>query len=80
MKRHRGNETGDGYCPNCDKRVSAHLEDFGVGWTEAWGVMHNDVRLSPVCDECGGNVDDYEPEEYEPDWDAMMEERRINGR
>lgn len=80
MRRHKENETGDAYCPNCDKRVSAHLEDLGIGAYEFWGYRGVDIRLAPVCDECGCDVDDYEPNEYEPDWDAMMEEKRMERR
>ena len=50
----------EGYCPQCDKRVSANFEDFGIGAYEYWGAKGVDTDIRAICPECESELDDVE--------------------
>lgn len=59
---------GEGYCPNCDERVSAHIEDQGIGPYEFWGANGTHHNYVPVCNTCESPVEDYDEDDYEPEY------------
>jgi len=55
-------------CPECGEECTPYQEDVGIGYTEAWGIPHNDVQLVWLCSECECELEgDFTPE---PDWDS----------
>jgi hypothetical protein len=57
-------------CPACGEECGVKADDQGYGWTEAWGIWKNDVRIVPVSDCCEEVIEDLpEPEPDYPDYD-----------
>lgn len=59
---------GTGFCSYCDARVSAHIEDHGIGPYEFWGERGTHHDYVPCCDICGESVEDYDEDDYEPEY------------
>jgi hypothetical protein len=50
-------------CPECGEECTPYQEDVGYGFTEAWGIPHNDVQLVWLCSECECELEgDFTPE------------------
>ena len=54
---------GTAYCSSCNAKVGCHIEDWGVGVNEFWGVTSTHHDYVAVCNECGEIVIDPEFEE-----------------
>ena len=45
------------FCKSCNKEVSAHQEDWGIGAYEFWGAKGTQHIYVWVCDECEEEVE-----------------------
>lgn len=66
MSRHR--YIGRGYCENCEKDVRVVMIDMGIGPYEYWGSKGNHHAWTECCEECESPVDDYDEDDYEPEY------------
>jgi hypothetical protein len=56
-------------CPHCNEECNPKPRDLGNGYTEAWGIPHEDVDIRWFCDLCESEVD-YTPPPIYVDWDV----------
>lgn len=60
-------------CSACGEECRAIEIDEGVGYTEAWGIPHNDVHLVIVSDCCEAEFDEEELQAIQRSIDADNE-------
>lgn len=53
-------------CSSCGWKGVPDQEDIGFGYTEAWGIPHQDKRIVPVCEKCGRELGEDEKVSEEP--------------
>jgi hypothetical protein len=58
---------GQGYCPKCKERVSAPLEDHGIGPYEVHGYKGVHHAWMAICPQCDTELEDWEP--FEPEYE-----------